>query len=164
MLDKLGLAVLPGELERMEVADFGLGELEQSGGQIVTLVDSEQVAVKLLIMFPGQTLPEHAHVPKGSYAGKEETIRCEWGKLHLFLPGEPETNPRAYPPASRKQWYLARREIALGPGEQVTVPPGTPHWFQGGAEGAVVWSFSTKATDNDDVFTDPDVRRQTIIS
>jgi hypothetical protein len=27
----------------------------------------------------------------------------------------------------------------------------------------VVWSFSSRATDVEDVFTDPDVRRQTVI-
>jgi hypothetical protein len=36
-------------------------------------------------------------------------------------------------------------------------------WFQAGPKGAVVWSFSTKATDAVDVFTDPAVRRETLV-
>jgi D-lyxose ketol-isomerase len=52
-------------------------------------------------------------------------------------------------------------ESILGPGDQVTCPPDTYHWFQAGPEGAVVWSFSSRATDVQDVFTDPDVRRVT---
>ena len=48
-------------------------------------------------------------------------------------------------------------------GDQVTSPPDTFHWFQAGPEGAVVWSFSSKPTDVQDVFSDPDVRRKTVI-
>ena len=51
----------------------------------------------------------------------------------------------------------------MRPGDQVTSPPDTYHWFQAGPEGAVVWSFSSRATDVQDVFTDPDVRRVTEI-
>ena len=44
-----------------------------------------------------------------------------------------------------------------------------PRWWralsrlQGGPEGAVIWSFSTKALDVADLFTDPDVRRETAV-
>ena len=48
-------------------------------------------------------------------------------------------------------------------GDQITFPPATPHWFQAGPEGVVVWSFSTKVIDLQDEFTDPDIRRETII-
>jgi D-lyxose ketol-isomerase len=51
----------------------------------------------------------------------------------------------------------------LRPGEQITLQPHIPHWFQGGPEGTVVWTFSTKAIDVEDVFTDPDVRRKTVV-
>ena len=156
-----GIAVRPDELARVEVADFGLGELEQSGVQILTLVETERIAVKLLVSFPHQTEPEHTHPRLGDYEGKEETIRCEWGELYLYGPGESTPTPKARPPEHRKETYTVWHEYLLRPGDQVTFPSGTPHWFQGGPDGAVFWSFSTRATDIADVFTDPDVRRQT---
>ncbi|MBI4786463.1 MAG: hypothetical protein HY782_05390 [Chloroflexi bacterium] len=81
----------------------------------------------------------------------------------LFTPGEPTASPNAFLPPHRRDGYTARHEIVLRPGDQVTLPPNTPHWFQGGPHGAVIWSLSTQAIDNQDVFTDPSVRRQTIV-
>ncbi|MCI0418396.1 MAG: D-lyxose/D-mannose family sugar isomerase, partial [Acidobacteria bacterium] len=51
------------------------------------------------------------------------------------------------------------REICLKPGEQHTLVPDTLHWFQAGPEGAVVSEFSTRSTDEADVFTDPRIKR-----
>jgi len=163
LLQKTGLAFRPDELASIEVADFGLGELESSGAQILTLVNSEKIAAKLLALTPGQTLPEHAHPRLGSYEGKEETLRCAWGELYLYGPGEPTPNPKGHPPAQRRHTYTVWHERVLRPGDQVTFEPNTPHWFQAGPEGAAVWSFSTKAVDVQDVFTDPHITRQTVI-
>jgi len=163
MLKRTGIVARQEELEQIEVADFGLGELEQSGVQILTLVDTEKIAVKALALFPYQTEPEHNHPPLGDYPGKEETLRCEWGELYLYTPGEPTSEPIASPPAHRRHTYTVWHEHLLRPGEQITLQPNIPHWFQGGPEGAVVWTFSTKAIDVEDVFTDPDVLRKTVI-
>ncbi len=163
ILAKTGLVVRQDELESMEVADFGLSELETSGAQILTLVDTGQIAAKLLVLFPGQTEPEHTHMRIGDYAGKEETIRCEWGDLYLYASGEATPWPKCQPPAQRRETYTVWREIILGPGEQITLEPNTPHWFQAGPQGVVMWSFSTKAVDGKDVFTDPAIVRQTVI-
>lgn len=163
LIVRSGLAVLPGEIEAMETADFGLGELEQTGCQIVTLVDSERLVVKVLVLLSGQTLPEHRHPPLGDYPGKEETVRCQWGEVLVFTPGEAVGNLSAQPPAHRRHTYTAWREHHLQPGEQVLLPPDTPHWFQGGAAGAVFWSFTTRAVDRADIFSDPQVSRQTVV-
>jgi len=163
LLQKTGLAVRPDELAGIEVADFGLGELESSGAQILTLVNSEKIAAKLLALTPGQTLPEHAHPRLGSYEGKEETLRCAWGELYLYGPGAPTPNPKGHPPAGRVDTYTVWHEHILRPGDQVTFEQNTPHWFQAGPEGTVVWSFSTKAVDVQDVFTDPHIARRTVI-
>jgi D-lyxose ketol-isomerase len=163
MLERAGIVARPEELEKIEVADMGLSELEQSGVQILTLVDTEQIAAKVLVSFPWQTEPEHKHPRLGEYEGKEETIRCQWGELYLYGPGEPTPNPKGRPPEHRKQTYTVWHEVVLQPGDQVTFPPNTPHWFQGGPEGAVFWSFSTKAIDVEDVFTDLDVQRVTVV-
>lgn len=163
LLAKSGVHVADNEIEQMEVADFGLSEIEISGAQIVTLVDTDQIAAKLLIMLPEQTEPEHKHVPLGDYPGKEETIRCEWGTCYLYGPGEPTPNPKGHPPAHRRETYTVWHETILHPGEQLTFQPNTPHWFQGGPKGCVIWSFSTKAIDVQDIFTDSNVQRQTIV-
>jgi D-lyxose ketol-isomerase len=162
-MEKAGVSLRPEELQAIEVADFGLSELELSGVQIATLVDTERIAAKLLVMFPNQTEPEHTHPPLGEYSGKEETIRCEWGLLYLYGPGDPTPNPKGSPPAHRKHTYTMWHEYVLEPGDQVTFQPNTPHWFQGGPRGAVIWSFSTKAIDIQDIFTDPEIQRQTIV-
>jgi D-lyxose ketol-isomerase len=164
ILSNAGVVVRQGEIDQMEVADFGLSELEQSGVQIVTLVDTEKIAAKLLVLLPHQTEPEHKHPRLEDYEGKEETIRCEWGELYLYGPGEPTPNPKGHPPEHRRYTYTMWHEYILRPGDQITFPPNIPHWFQGGPEGAVVWSFSTKAIDVEDVFTDPDVRRKTLVT
>jgi D-lyxose ketol-isomerase len=51
----------------------------------------------------------------------------------------------------------------MHPGDQITFPPNMPHWFQAGPAGAVIWSFSTKVVDLQDLFTDPDIRRETLV-
>jgi len=163
LLKQAGIVARQDELDQIEIADMGLGELEQSGVQILTLVDTDQIAAKVLVLFPHQTEPEHTHPRFGDYPGKEETIRCEWGELYLYTPGEPTAEPVACPPAHRRHMYTVWHEYVLRPGEQVTLQPNTPHWFQGGPEGAVIWSFSTKAIDVEDMFTDPDVRRETVV-
>jgi D-lyxose ketol-isomerase len=83
----------------------------------------------------------------------------------MYMPGKPTPTPapRATPPTHRKHTYTSWHETVLHPGDQLTSPPNTFHWFQAGPEGAVVWSFSSRPTDVDDIFTDPDVRRKTVI-
>jgi len=44
-----------------------------------------------------------------------------------------------------------------------TLAPDTLHWFQAGAQGAVISEFSTRSVDAKDVFTDRDIQRITRI-
>lgn len=159
ILSEARVAVRQDEIDSMEVVDFGLSELEVSGVQILTLVDTGQVSVKLLILLPNQVEPEHKHPPFGDYSGKEETIRCEWGDLYLYGPGAPTQKPKGNPPSHREHTYTVWHEYHLRPGDFVTFQPNTLHWFQGGPEGAVIWSFSTRAVDVEDIFTDTEIRR-----
>jgi len=152
------------ELGSIAVADFGLSELEKSGGQILTLLDTDEIAVKLIALFPGQTLPEHRHPPLGDYPGKAETLRCEWGVVYVYTPGPVPADPMGHPPAHRLQTYTVWHETVLTPGQQITLTPNTPHWFQAGPDGCVTWSFSSRAEDVEDVFTDPDVERLTVVT
>jgi D-lyxose ketol-isomerase len=163
LIQEAGIVARQEELGTIEVADFGLGELEQTGLQILTLVSTVQIGVKVLALFPGQICAQHKHPPLGDYAGKEETLRCQWGELYLNMPGEPTPDPVARPPEHRRHTYTVWHESVLHAGDQVTSPPDTFHWFQAGPQGAVVWSYSSRATDVADVFSDPDVRRKTVI-
>lgn len=163
MFARTGLALTRLELSEIAVADFGLSELDCTGGQILTLVDTQEIAVKLIAMFPGQVLPEHRHPPMGEYPGKAETLRCEWGVLYLYQEGDATYDPKGHPPQHRLDSYTVWHEVVLHQGEQVTLSPNTLHWFQGGPDGAVVWSFSSRATDIEDVFTNKKIQRQTVV-
>jgi D-lyxose ketol-isomerase len=154
-----GIAVTPAERGAIEVADFGLGRLEQIGLQLIVYVNTEQVCAKELVLFPGQTCPEHRHPPHDDSPGKEETFRCRRGLVYLYVEGEPASQPRTRLP--RPEHYTVSHEVVLEPGEQHTIPPNTLHWFQAGPEGAVVSEFSSQSRDELDVFTDPEIERST---
>jgi D-lyxose ketol-isomerase len=139
MLAAAGIVLTPQEREQIEIADFGLGELEQTGLQLMTYINTERVCAKELVLFPHQLCPEHRHPPVGDDPGKEETFRCRTGSVRLWVDGH--------------------GEIELQPGEQLTIPPDTRHWFRGGADGAVVSEFSTRSRDETDVFSDPRITR-----
>jgi D-lyxose ketol-isomerase len=139
MLADAGIVLTAAERDGIEVADFGLGQLEEIGLQIVVYVNTERVCAKELVLLPRQTCPEHRHPPVAGGPGKEETFRCRRGTVHLHVAGE---DP-----------------ILLQPGEQFTIPPDTLHWFQAGDEGAIVSEFSTQSRDESDVFSDPRIVR-----
>ena len=138
MLERAGIVLTPAERAGIEVADFGLGRLEETGLQLVVYVNTERVCAKELVLFPHQACPEHRHPPFDGTPGKEETFRCRLGTVHL---------------------HIGRDELVLHPGEQHTIPPDTLHWFRAGAEGAVVSEFSTQSRDELDVFSDPRIVR-----
>jgi D-lyxose ketol-isomerase len=158
-LDRAGIVLKPEEAANIEIADFGLGQLEQSGLEIVVYVNTSRVCAKEIVVFPHQTCPEHRHPRVEGEPGKEETFRCRWGKVYLYLPGDPTPNPTAKLPAGHEAHYTVRHEVVLNPGDQYTLPPNTLHWFQAGPEGAIVSEFSTKSRDEADVFTDPEIQR-----
>ncbi len=159
MLQRAGIVLTPEEATNVEVADCGLGDLERIGLQVVTYINTERVCAKELILFPRQWFPEHRHPPVAGEPGKEETFRCRWGEVHLYVPGEPTPNPKGSPPSERARYCTVWHEIILRPGEQYTLMPDTLHWFQAGDEGAIVSEFSTHSRDETDVFTDPAIRR-----
>ncbi|MHC5034997.1 MAG: D-lyxose/D-mannose family sugar isomerase [Planctomycetota bacterium] len=159
LLARSGIVLRPEETEQVEVLDFGLGEIQQTGLQVLSIVETDAIGVRVLALLPGQTCPEHRHPPLGKYPGKEETFRCAWGEVYVCMCGPRTAAPRARAPAHRSQHFTVWSETVLRPGDQVTSPPDTCHWFQAGPEGAVVWLFCSRVTDAEDVFTDPEVRR-----
>ncbi len=163
MLEEAGIVLTPQERAHIEVADFGLGDLEHTGLQLVTYINTQRVCAKELVLFPHQTCPEHRHPPVGDDPGKEETFRCRRGLVYLYVEGEPTPSPKAKPPQGREHTYTVWHEIELHPGQQHTIPPNTLHWFQAGPEGAIVSEFSTRSRDETDIFTDPHIQRTTVI-
>lgn len=160
-LEKAGIVLTEDEKQQIEIADLGLNEYEQTGLALVVYYNDELYCAKELILMPHQTCPQHKHppVPELNYIGKQETFRCRWGEVYLYVEGDPAANPVAQPPQNRKETYTVWHEIVLKPGEQYTIPPQTWHWFQGGPDGAVVSEFSTRSLDEYDLFTDADIQR-----
>ncbi|MDZ7271055.1 MAG: D-lyxose/D-mannose family sugar isomerase [candidate division KSB1 bacterium] len=163
LLKKAGIVLTEDEKRNIEVADFGLGELESTGLELVVYVNTDRVCAKELVLFPFQTCPEHRHPPVSGEPGKEETFRCRWGTVYLYVPGEPTPSPKAKPPKGRERWYTVWHEVVLTPGMQYTLPPDTLHWFQAGPKGAIVSEFSTTSRDEADVFTDPEIERIPVV-
>jgi D-lyxose ketol-isomerase len=123
---------IPYEAE-IEVADFGLNELDEIGLEILVLVNDVYCG-KWLVLFKNQQCPEHLHPLK------QETFVCHYGSVLLDVDG---------------------KQILLKPGEQYTIPPKTKHWFKATEGDAVVLEISTTSDDASDIFTDPNIDRIT---
>lgn len=87
--------------------------------------------------------------------GKEETFRCRWGTVYLYIPEKPCKSPKASIPEVFSKYFTVFHKIILNPGDQYTLKPETLHWFQAGNEGAIISEFSTTSRDEYDIFTDP---------
>ena len=139
MLVAAGIVLTAEERRGLEVADFGLGKLEQVGLQLVVYENNDRYCAKELVLFPHQLCPEHRHPPVDDDPGKQETFRVRTGEVTLFVDGH--------------------GEMTLRPGDQFTIPPDTLHWFRAGDEGAIISEFSSRSRDEHDVFSDPRIAR-----
>ena len=142
-LEACGIVLTDAERDGIEVADFGLSRLREQGLIVLVYVNTDRYCAKELVLYPGQTCPEHRHPPFDGTPGKEETFRCRRGLVTLWVDG---------------------RELVLRPGDQFTIPPDTVHSFTAGPDGAVISEFSSTSRDDLDVFTDPEVRRETVVA
>ena len=157
MYRRAGIVLTEQEKQNIEVADFALGKVKKVGLQLLVYVNTDRVCAKEMVLLPGQSCPEHKHVPTAGMPGKEETFRCRAGLVYLYVsgPGKRE-DIHGYIPETDVTVF---HEVVLHPGEQYTIVPETLHWFQGGPEGCVVSEFSTHSTDETDYFTDPAIVR-----
>jgi D-lyxose ketol-isomerase len=163
-LDNAGIVLTEKERESVEVADFGLSDLENFGLQIVTYINTDYYCAKEMVLLPNQTCPEHRHPKVNNQRGKQETFRCRWGEVYLYVEGEPSSPLKAEIQKGKENAYTVFHEIVLLPGEQYTIAPDTLHWFQAGDKGAIVSEFSTRSRDESDIFTDSSIQRETEIS
>ena len=159
--EKASIVLTDEEKANVEVADFGKGVVNEVGLQLVVYINTERVCAKEMVLLPGQTCPEHMHVTTNGCQGKEETFRCRYGEVYLYVSGEKNAdNIKAVTPPTDITVF---HEVVLKPGEQYTIMPETLHWFQAGPDGAVISEFSTRSTDETDVFTDKTIVRATVI-
>src|SRR5215203_1845428 len=104
-LSRAGIIITAEEAANIEVADFGLNELDSTGLELVVYVNTDRVRAKELVLFPRQTCPQHYHPPVAGEPGKEETFRCRWGEVYLYVPGQAAESPKARPPRRREGTY-----------------------------------------------------------
>lgn len=162
MITEAGIVIRPDEFDNIKVADFGLSDIYNEGGQILTFFETDRIGAKVIVLLPNQTLPEHWHPLVGSDPGKEEIVRAISGQVRFYIPGKGDI-VEGFVPKGKVDCYTMRKEVLLNPGEQIFLAPGTKHWFQAGSEGAVMYSFSTCVRDGLDGFTDPEIVRETKI-
>jgi D-lyxose ketol-isomerase len=159
---KASIVITDAEKETLEVSDFGLGRLDEVGVELVIYASTDRCSAKEVVLFPNQICPDHRHPPIGEdNPGKEETFRCRWGEVYLYVEGPATPNPKATVPEDMKPYFTVWHEVILKPGDQYMVPPNVSHWFQAGPEGAVLSEFSTKNVDEADIFVDPSIKRIT---
>jgi len=159
LLRKARIVITPREEESLEVSDFGIGDLDNVGLLVVVYENNARYCAKEIILLPRQICPEHRHPPGREGPGKQETFRCRFGEVYLYVPGEPKPDPRAKVPEKYRNHLTVGHEVLLKPGDQYTLPPDTLHWFQSGDKGAVLSEFSSRSTDEDDIWTDPRLQR-----
>lgn len=161
LYENAGIVLTEEEKAAMEIIDFRLDKVDEIGLQLIVYINTERVCAKEMVLLPGQTCPEHIHVPSYGQPGKEETFRCRWGEVYLYVegPGKKEDIKATLPDMETSVYH----EIILKPGQQYTIEPETKHWFQGGPQGAVISEFSTRSTDETDTFTDKRLVRETRI-
>ena len=160
LLRNARVRLTPLEKDNIEVSDLGLGDLRHVGLQVVVYENNDRYCAKELVLLPRQICPEHKHPPIDQRnIGKQETFRCRWGEVYLYVAGDRAPKPKARIPAKHREHLKVWHEIIMRPGDQYTIPPNGLHWFQAGDNGAVISEFSSTSTDERDVFTDPRVRR-----
>ncbi len=113
MLADAGIVLTPREREEIEVADFGLGRLEEIGLQVVVYVNTERVCAKELVLFPRPDVPG-APPPAGRRRPRQGG--------DVPLPGRQRRALRS----------RAHGEIVLAPGRPVHDPAGHAPLVPGG--------------------------------
>ncbi len=159
--EKAHIYLTEEEKENLEIADMGLGRIDEFGIQIHIYINTKRYAAKEMVLLPGQICPEQCHPPFEGDAGKEETFRVRYGTLYVYTEGEdtPREEVRAKIPEDKKGCFHVFHQLILKKGEQFTVKPNTVHWICGGEEGCVVSEFSSYNRDDLDIWTDPQINR-----
>ncbi|NAZ93427.1 D-lyxose/D-mannose family sugar isomerase [Vibrio toranzoniae] len=159
IIEKSGLFLKMEEIAALEITDFGLDKFREQGLVIHTYVNTERCCAKELIILPHQTCPEHTHPTAGKVEGKEETFRCRFGRVSIFISGQVTEKPTTSLPKDIENFSVFH-EVVLEKGDQLTLSPDSKHWFKAHTDGAVLSEFSTNSNDETDIFTNPKIRRE----
>lgn len=60
---KAGIVLTDEEVDQIQLMDYGLGKERKVGLQLFVYVNTDRYCSKELVLFPGQTCPEHRHPP-----------------------------------------------------------------------------------------------------
>src|SRR5664279_4309262 len=104
MISDSGVHILPEEIDKINVADFGLSDLPNQGIEVFTMFATERISAKVLVLSPSQTEPEHWHPPVDTDPGKEEIIRAIKGTVRFYIPGE-DNMQEGVIPKGREAFY-----------------------------------------------------------
>ena len=115
MYETAGILMTAAEKENIEIAEFGLSDLEHEGLELVTYLNRDRYCAKELALFPGQTCLEHRHPSGGGKPEKIETFRCWRGLVWLYVEGEHVPQIKAKVPKKSEQYYTVFHEIELHP-------------------------------------------------
>ena len=159
---KAGILITEKESANIEVADFGLGALSETGLELLVYVNTDRVCAKELWASFRTRRVRNIFIPRQETSReKEETFRCRWGKSLSLRPrrknaaSQSEDSERK----EREVYRLARNRAE--PGRPIHFASGHAALVSIGCEGCVVFEFSTRRTHEADVFTDPDIQRAT---
>jgi sialic acid synthase SpsE/quercetin dioxygenase-like cupin family protein len=122
----------PGPDVDIEISHhYGIEEFRRVGAVLVNVIN-RSYCKKLIIVFPDQSHPHHAH------AIKEETFQLLWGDLEVDIEGE---------------------KTRMQPGDLMLVEPGRFHgWHSQG--GAVFEEISTTHIRSDSTYRDPAIQKK----
>ena len=141
-----GIMLTPEERANVEVAGFGLGNLERQGLELVTYINTDRYCAKELVLFPNQTCRSVCIRRSAGNPAKWRRSRRH-GVVYLYVEGENNGTIQAEVPEGSEAYYTVFHEIELHPGQQYTVPPGTKH-RQAGDNGGMVSSSRARAATN----------------
>lgn len=126
-----GAQVAIPDADRIEIADFGLGEYPRTGLALFVKCNEEEYCSKWMALEPGQACPAHHHKKK------KESFFVMSGTVRLRVDGKNRT---------------------LRPGESATIPRLAVHEFTS-PDGAVIEEVSTHDENSDSYFVDPRIVR-----
>jgi hypothetical protein len=131
-LSETGVVLTAEERDAIEVADFGLSRLAETGLQLLVYVNTDRYCAKELVLRPWADVPgAPASTLRGHPRQGGDVPLSQRPRLSLRR-GRPHTGSGVHA-ASGRIHRRARDRAAAG--MQHTIPPGTLHWFQAGPEG-----------------------------
>ena len=122
IMEQAHIVLTPSEKANIEVAEYGLDDFDRQGLELVVYVNTDRYCAKEMSLFPGQTCPEHRHPSVGGKPGKMETFRCRWGRVWLYVEGEPVSCLKATVPEGSETYYTVFRNSPVRAAMRPTSP------------------------------------------